>query len=271
MHGMALRKLFAGVDLDIEDLYLLEPFQITYLPGWVPERELAVVLWAHPSIYRFLKTKCPDVSGHLEATMARYPPSADWSDLDRAENVAVCTIADLIVYNKCPDVYDGLEFHGWDFTEVTGIAPLDGKVVVDVGSGTGRVALEAARTADTVFAVEPVTRLRQFIRERAAHKGYRNVHVVDGFGHSISLPDGFAEVVITSHALGWNLEGELAEFDRIAVSGGSIIHCPGTAENSNDKSEKQHHELLVSPEWGYEWDRYREWDGWKRKYWKHLP
>ena len=41
---MALRKLFAGVDLDIEDLYLLESFQITYLPGWVPERELAVVL-----------------------------------------------------------------------------------------------------------------------------------------------------------------------------------------------------------------------------------
>jgi len=28
----------------IEDLYLLEAFQVAYLPGWVPEREFAVVL-----------------------------------------------------------------------------------------------------------------------------------------------------------------------------------------------------------------------------------
>ena len=268
---MALRRLFAGVHLDIEDLYLLESFQIEYLPGWVPERELALVLRAHPSIYRFLRTKSPDVSGYLGATMVRYLPSDNRSDLDRAEDVVVWTIADLLVYNKCPDVYDGLGFHGWDFAEVTGITPLEGKVVVDVGSGTGRVALEAATTADRVFAVEPVTRLRQFIREKAARKGYRNVHVTDGFGHSIPLPDGFANVVITSHALGWNLEMELAEFERIVGPGGYIIHCPGPAENPNNKSEEEHHERLVSPEWGYEWDRYQEGDGWKRKYWKHLP
>ena len=137
---MALRRLFADVDLDFEDLFLLESFQINYLPGWVPERELALVLWAHPSIYRFLRNKNPEVSRFLDATKARYPPAADQSDIDRAEDVLVWTIADLIVYNKCPDVYDGLEFHGWDFTEVTGITPLADKVVVDVGSGTGRVA-----------------------------------------------------------------------------------------------------------------------------------
>ena len=267
---MALRSLFADVDLDIEDLFLLESFQINYLPGWVPERELALVLWAHPSIYRFLRNKGPEVSRFLDATKARYPPSADRSDIDKAEDVVVWTIADLIVYNKCPDVYDGLEFHGWDFTEVTGITPLADKVVVDVGSGTGRVALEAAIGADTVFAVEPVARLRQFIRERATSRGYRNVHVIDGFGHGIPLPDGFADVVVTSHALGWNLERELAEFERIAASGGYIIHCPGTAENPNNLTEEEHHERLISSGWGYKWGSYREADGWKQKYWKQV-
>ena len=267
---MALKKLFADVDLDIEDLYLLESFQIGYLPGWIPERELAKVLWAHPSIDRYLRSKCPEVTRFLDATKARYVRSEDRRDLARAEDLVVWTIADLIVYNKCPDVYDGLDFHRWDFAEVTSITPLDDKVVVDVGSGTGRVALSAASTADTVFAIEPVARLRRFIRESAASKGYGNVHVVDGFGHSIPLPDGLAEVVITSHALGWDLEGELAEFERISARGAYIIHCPGTAENPNDKSETEDHKRLISSTWGYEWDRYQETDGWKRKYWKQV-
>ena len=78
-------------------------------------------------------------------------------------------------------------------------------------------------------------------------------------------------MVITSHALGWRLEDELAEFERVAMPGGYVIHCPGTAETPSDKSEYEQHERLVSPEWGYEYARYREADGWKRKYWKRLP
>ena len=122
-------------------------------------------------------------------------PAAGRSDLASAEETVVWTIADLIVYSKCPEFYDRLQFHAWDFAEVTSITPLDGKVVVDVGAGTGRVALEAAKMAATVFAVEPVGRLRQFIRERVACDGHDDVHVVDGFCHDIPLPDGFADVV----------------------------------------------------------------------------
>ena len=271
LFSLGKRELFADADLNIEDLYLLESFQIEYLPDCIPERELALVLWAHPSIHRFLRIKCPEVSRFLDAAKERYPPSTDRSDLEKAEDVVVWTIADLIVYNKCPDVYDGLEFHGWDFAEVTGLTPLDGKVVVDVGSGTGRVALEAAAEADTVFAVEPVGRLRRFLREKATSRGCGNVHVIDGFGHSIPLPDGFADVVITSHSIGWNLERELAEIERIASSGGHIIHCPGMIESSKNRREEERHERLTSLEWGYEWGRYRDADGWKRKYWKRLP
>ena len=202
---------------------------------------------------------------------ARHGPAADRSDLARAEYEVVWTIADLLVYNKCPDLYDRLQFHSWDFAEVTSITPLDQKTVVDVGAGTGRVALEAATMADTVFAVETVGRLRRYIRDKAVRNGLSNVHVVDGFCHSIPLDDASVDVVITSHALGWRLEDELREFERVAMPGGYAIHCPGTAENPHDKSEVEQHERLISPEWGYEFARYRgESDGWKRKYWKQV-
>ena len=119
--------------------------------------------------------------------------------------------------------------------------------------------------ADRVFAVEPVTRLRHFIREKADTAGLNNVFVIDGFLNAIPLPDDWAEVLITSHALGWRLEDELREFERVVKEGGCIIHCPGTAETV---AEEDHHSRLISSDWGYEYSRYKEADGWKRKYWK---
>ena len=108
------------------------------------------------------------------------------------------------------------------------------------------------------------------MRDKAARKGLSNVHVVEGFCHSIPLADASVDVVITSHALGWRLEDELREFERVVAPGGYVIHCPGTAENPHDKSEVEQHERLISPEWGYEFAGFRESDGWKRKYWKQV-
>lgn len=261
------RNMFKGVHLELEDLYLLEAFQIEYFPGWVPERDLAAVLWATPSIRRFLVKKCPSISGFLESILAQHGPARNAQELERCTQAVVWAIADLLVYNKCPEAYDSLEFHNWDFREITMITSLERKVVVDGGAGTGRVTLEAARTARQVFAVEPVARLRQFIRQRASQVGLKNVFVIDGFLDAIPLPDGFADVLITSHALGWRFEDELREFERVVKGSGLIIHCPGTAEVP---TEEEFHSRLISPDWGYEFSRYRESNGWKRKYWKRL-
>lgn len=258
------KRMFSGVALEIEDLYLLESFQISYFPGWVPERELAAVLMAYPSIKRFLVKKCPSINDLVERVMVQFEPKDEPQELEAYCEELVWTIADLLVYNKCPEAYDALEFHNWDFREVTDITKLQDKVIIDGGAGTGRVSIEAAQTADKVFAVEPVARLRQFIRDKAVEAGVCNVFVIDGFLHAIPLPDNFADVLITSHALGWHLENELWEFERVVKKGGFIIHCPGTAENA----EEEQHSLLISSEWGYAFSRYKEADGWKRKYWK---
>jgi ubiquinone/menaquinone biosynthesis C-methylase UbiE len=234
----------------------------------MPERELAAVLHAHPSILKFLTGKCPDAEYFFRWLMSQHPPVTDNCDLEKCVDTVLWSIADMLIYNKCPEVYDELEFHHWDFAEVTMITPLDGKVVVDVGAGTGRVCLEAARTASVVFAVEPVARLRRFTQEKAARLNLTNIFVIDGLLHEIPLPAAFADVLITSHALGWRLDHELREFERVVKKGGHIIHCPGTAEG--EKAEDYKHSLLIAPAYGYQFSRYHESDGWKRKYWKRV-
>ena len=167
----SFRRMFGGVSLDVEDLLLLEAFQISYLPGWVPEREFAAVLHAYPDIATCLRKRQPKSGSFMARVLTDYPPASDHQALASCADEVVWTIADLLVYNKHPEAYDTQEFHNWGFRQVTDIVPLDGRVVIDSGAGTGRVALEAARTARCVFAVEPVARLRQFSRAKAADSG----------------------------------------------------------------------------------------------------
>jgi ubiquinone/menaquinone biosynthesis C-methylase UbiE len=178
----------------------------------------------------------------------------------------VCeTCSDILIYNKYPKIYDQMGFHKWDFKEITSIISLKGKIVLDGGSGTGRVACEAAQKAKYVFALEPVTRLRLFIKEKAKKFKIENLFVVDGMLHSIPFPNNFFDVLITSHALGWRLKDELREFERVVKNGEYIIHCPGTLDAIS--SEPIHLELLKND---YNFDKYQEADGWKRKYWKQV-
>jgi len=261
------KSMFAGAVLAADDLLLLESFQIGYLPGWVPEAELGTLLQARPYLRRFLEGRRPDLAPFLQRVSDVGTPGVADDELDRCEDLVVWTVADLVVYNKCPEVYDALPFHGWPFSEVTDLVSLEGKTVLDCGSGTGRVALEVARHAEMVYAVEPVGRLRRYIRQRARDLRLGRLYVVDGFLDDLPFPDGFADVVITSHALGWRLSNELAELERVVRHPGTIVHCPGTAET--DREDPQH-AALVSEEWGYEWAPMAEADGPKRKYWKLL-
>jgi len=262
-----LRELFQGVDLDIEDIYLLDRFQITYLPDRVPQREFAAVLWVTPSIKRFLITKHPPIADFIEDVLARYGPAANQQELDAYSDRLVWEIADQFIYAKRPDVYDERVDHGWDFDVVTSNVSLENKVVIDAGAGTGWVAFAAAKAADLVFAVEPITSLRQFIRDKAARTGATNLYAIDGFLHAIPLLGGFADVLITSNAMGWQLEDELQEIERVVKRGGYAVHL---FDSPSDAKDTPLHALLVSSEWQYTCSRYEDEDGWKIKYWKQI-
>ena len=100
------------------------------------------------------------------------------------------------------------------------------------------------------------------VRQRCRYCGFTK-----DIANPFILPDNYADVLITSHALGWKLEDELWEFERVVKKGGFIIHCPGTADEDGDEYV---HYRLISPDWQYDFSGYRESDGWKRKYWKQL-
>ncbi len=262
-----LREMFQGVDLQVDDFYLLERFQIAYLPNRVPQREFAAVLWANPSIKRFLITKHPPIADFIEDVLARYGPAANQQELDAHGDKLVWEIADQFIYVNHPKVYDQRVDIGSGLDAVTSIVSLENKVVIDAGAGTGQVAFKAAQSAGLVFAVEPCTSLRQFIREKAARTGVTNLYVIDGFLHAIPLPSGFADVLITSRAIGWQLEDELHEIERVAKKGGYAIHLSGYLA---DAEEIPLHAPLTSSQWQYTCSRYEDKEGWKRKYWKQL-
>jgi SAM-dependent methyltransferase len=73
-----------------------------------------------------------------------------------------------------------------------------GEHVVDIGAGTGNVALLAADRGARVTAVEPAARLREVIQEVS---GARDLTVVDGTAANIPLPDASADVILSNFGI----------------------------------------------------------------------
>ena len=200
-----LRGLFPEISLNWEDLLLLETFQIKYLPDRVPVKEFATLLHTYPVLHRFLVSKYPSINTFISRILKENRPGKDEAMIEEQCQEALWEIADLIIYNKHPEQFDVQAPIRWQIGEITTITSLEGKVVADVGAGSGRIAFLVAPQAHTVFAVEPVGSLRNFMKEKATKKGMKNLYVLDGTLHSIPLPDNSLDVLITSNAIGCNL------------------------------------------------------------------
>lgn len=224
--GSQLRSTFPDLRPTINDVFLLEPHQLLDLPKRTRPRDLAAVIQANPQLDGYVRSRCPDVVDSLSATIARHGPLTG-RHLAESEEALLWDVADWIVYQRAPELYDALPIHEWDFASATNVIELEGRTVVDGGAGTGRVSLDVAEIAKTVFAVEPVAALRAYVRRRAAVEGVTNLYVVDGFLDAIPLPDSSIDAVITCRAIGWRLEEELAEIDRVLTSHGTALHLTG--------------------------------------------
>ncbi len=243
------RKIFKGADLGVEDLYLLESYQIEYLQERAPKRELAAVIHAYPTLGRFFVNKCPKIKDFLEELTSRFAPSSSDEELECFGDSLVWEIADMLVYCKYPELYDDNIELCWDFSDVLEVTSIDNKVVIDGGAGTGRVTFQAEGRAAHVFAVEPNTSLRRFISQKAEKLSIRNVYPIDGFLDAIPLPDNTADVLITSNAIGWRLEEELREMERVVRQAGHIIHI---SEWLDKIEANPFHKVLISSNWQYQ-------------------
>ncbi len=267
-YSKTLKELFAGITLNAEDLLFLETFQITYLPDRVPKKEFAALLRAYPFIHRYLVSKYSPIEDFINAVLKENKPIKEISTIDKYCQELLWEIAELIVYNKYPEVYDAKTRLNWKITDITSIASLKGKVVIDAGAGTGRLAFMAAPYAKTVYAIEPASGFRRFIREKAKQEKVENLYPLDGFLDSIPLPDNSADILMTSNAIGWNLEAELKEIERVVKPDGSAIHATHPVRASDGKAGNPFHEVLTSPPWNYVYSESRDTNGLKMKYHK---
>ena len=242
-----LRGLFPEISLSWEDLLLLESFQIKYLPDRVNKRAFAVLLQTYPVLLRYFISKCPSLSSFLNKIIEDFPSAENSEELEELHQEALWEIADLIIYNKNPEQFDTLAPTRWEMDEIESITSIKGKVVADVGAGSGRIAFLVAPKAEVVIAVEPLASFRNFMKEKAVNKGMNNLYVMDGTLDSIPLPDNSLDVLITSNAIGWNLKEELVEIERVLKSGGHAIHLL----QAEEKDENPYHDILTSSPWNY--------------------
>jgi 2-polyprenyl-3-methyl-5-hydroxy-6-metoxy-1,4-benzoquinol methylase len=145
-------------NLSFNTLLLLERVQLSWMPGYVPEEELAIALHANPVVEWYMRHKCPELNSWLDRVLSAEPssPASSGERIHQAEIAILNQINDWLVYVVDPTLYDARPFLGWDSNELTSITDFSSKTVIDIGSGTGRLAFTAAEKAAVVFAVEPV-------------------------------------------------------------------------------------------------------------------
>lgn len=200
---------------------------------------------------------------HIQSSLVNGTPPTQ-QIIRQAEIKILNTIKDLVVYVVDPAIYDAQPFLGWDSNELRQLTDFRDKIVIDIGSGTGRLAFIAVENASTVFAVEPVGNLRLYIKQKAQARKLTNIFPVDGLITDLPFPDGFADITMGGHVCGDHLQAEYTEMKRVTKLGGMIILCPGTS-----LTETKSHEYLVSQ--GFSWSVFEEpRDGLRRKYWKQV-
>jgi SAM-dependent methyltransferase len=267
--------------LPFETLLLLEDPHLRWFRRDWPGNELGIALRAHPSVRDFLRVRLRGEGGWLE-TLAERAPEVDAATLRRCEVAVMARMADWLVYVVRPEAYDAQPFLRWPDEELLnlidprGKVVLDvgsgtgrllelvdprGKVVLDVGSGTGRLLEPLVADAAAVFAVEPIAHLRAYLKTKfAAHGG--KLFVLDGLVTEVPLPDGTADVTVAGHVYGDEPEREIAELERVTRPGGTVVFCPAC----NDVDDDGHRTLVEA---GYAWSAFEEpGEGLKRKYWR---
>ena len=263
-YSQKLRELFPEISLTWEDLLLLETFQIKYLPARVPVKEFATLIRSYPVLHRFLISKYPPIATFLSGILKENPPEAKKEPKENQCQEALWEIADLIIYNKHPERFDAQAPIRWEISEINTLCSLEGKVVADVGAGSGRIAFLVAPFVETVYAVEPLASFRIFMKKKSAEQGVKNLYVMDGTLDSIPCPDQFLDVLLTSNAIGWNLSEELPEIERVLKPGGHAIHLL----QAEEKVENPFHDILTSSPWNYSWLLDKDPERIKRRYYK---
>ena len=131
-----------------------------------------------------------------------------------------------LVYWNSPDDYEELVSGEQIHPSVIASLELGGHNVCDIGAGTGRLAVPAARVAQHVTAVDAVPAMLRRLEARAQAEHLENVSVVRAAFSRLPLADGAVHVAVACSS--FTNEGSpaaeraLAEAERIVEPGGQV-------------------------------------------------
>ena len=228
-------------DYSFDCMLQMERFQIRYILGNPDETEkkaLAMALKANPKVAGLFMSKCPEMAETVKTLTAQAPAELTPEEIRTAEVQVIGDYEDFVIYttpNLMPEKCDFI--YGWHKERLFELCGLEGKTVLDVGSGTGRLAFAAAEKAAFVVASEPVDSLREYMRDEIARKGITNMRVCDGMCDSLPFPDNSFDVVMSGHVVGDRFREEVDELTRITKPGGWLLDVPGDQHRETGRNE----------------------------------
>lgn len=212
---------------------------------------MGIALANNPSVAWYFINRCPECKEVVDKLIDKSPKQLSHQEIRKAEEYVIDYADWAIVYvypeimNKnCPYI------KYWDSERLLSMTDFTDKIVLDVGSGTGRLAFTAATKAKMVYASEPVDRMREYMRDKIKKQNISNIVVIDGFVENIPYPDNLFDIVMSGHVVGDNYSKELSELERVTKPNGYIIDCMGEDDR---KRTKPNEELLKA---GFEYFYY---------------
>ncbi|UQZ32654.1 class I SAM-dependent methyltransferase [Paenibacillus sp. PK3_47] len=210
--------------------------------GWAEFADnLGIALAYNPAVAWYFMHKSPESKTYVDQIIAKAPGNLTADEVRRAEVFVLQAMETSVVYaypevmnRNCNYIYD------WDKERLLELADFTDKIVLDIGSGTGRLAFAAAEQAKFVYASEPTGSLREYMRDRIKREKISNMVVVDGTAECIPYADNSFDIVMSGHVVGDHYDLELNELARVVKNGGYLIDCIG----DDDKHRRPDEELL---------------------------
>jgi ubiquinone/menaquinone biosynthesis C-methylase UbiE len=174
--------------------------------------------------------KCPEAKGRINELIKNIPENLSKETVRKSE-LFVLDAQDSFVVYAYPKIMEELNYiKYWKPETLLKMVDFRDKIVLDIGSGTGRLAFAVVNQVKKIYAIDPVDRLREFLREKRDNLGIRNMAITDGTIEEIPYPDNTFDVVMSGHVMGDDYDKEMEEMERVIINGGYIITCIGEDE-----------------------------------------